>query len=184
VSSLQEEAAPELPEFDLGFNKSRLKPEAKVKQLAKSPKTTQSKPSKSNKKVSKAAKDKEDKEAQSVRDAEDAIKKLEQLTPKCLWNKTVTERETVARLNRTATLVSDLAMQTDNDDISGLKSQLEAKLNEVERSKSLIDQLQGWSGDVGETFLRSSSFISWFKSVHDSLQQTILMHLGNKLLEA
>ena len=69
-------------------------------------------------------------------------------------------------------------------DVSGLMEQISKKLREVETSKSLVAQLQAWAGDLEADFLRSSSFSRFFKDLESPLQQTILMQLGSKLLEA
>lgn len=182
----QEETDDDADPFPLGFQQSRPKAKAKAATKSSAGKTS-SKASKATKTPKKSHRDKEEKDNQALKEAsEEAIKKLEQLTPKGLWNKRLSEKETASRLNQAASLVSDLAIAATSNaaGFSGLKHQLETTLTEVERSRSFVSQLQNWSGDLAETFLRSSSFVKWFGAIDSVLQQAILVNLGTKLIEA
>lgn len=134
--------------------------------------------------------DKVEKEYKHKEDAaEEALKKLEVLTAKCFWNKNLTERDIASRMNKASTSVTDLssldtADYSGADNVNGLCNQLESRLKEVELSQSFVAQIQDWKGDLEASFLRSSSFTTWFKSLDVQLQQAILMHVGSKLIEA
>lgn len=64
-----------------------------------------------------------------------------------------------------------------------LREQIETRLQAVELSKSLVHQIQIWSGELNAGFLLSTSFADWFVDLDGQLQQTILMQMGHKLIE-
>ena len=114
------------------------------------------------------------------------LKKLEQINPKSLWSRTLTDREINVRLSKSASVLSELTrLETfEGAEVGGQKNHLESKLREVEQSKSFISQLQSWDGTLESEFLLTSHFRVFFKELgDDTLQQAILMHMGSKLLE-
>lgn len=164
-----------------GFQSSRPKSKAKAKSVRSAP-TKQSKskiPRMSPSKTDKAEKELKIKEEA----AEEALKKLDVLTAKCFWNKNLGERDVASRMNKASSAVTDLS-SFDLDGGNGLCTQLESRLREVELSKSFVAQIQEWKGDLEDSFLRSTNFATWFKNLDSQLQQTLLMHLGGKLIEA
>ena len=114
------------------------------------------------------------------------LKKLEQINPKSLWSRTLTDREINVRLSKSASVLSELTRLEafEGAEVGGLKNNLEHKLREVEQSKSFMAQLQSWEGSLEADFLLTSQFRVFFNELgDDTLQQAILMHMGSKLLE-
>lgn len=185
--SCQEEDEESQDAFQMGFGFTQSKPKAQAKKTTKESVAKSSRSSRASAKrkgKSPKAAEREEKELKALQDgAEEAVKKLEQLSPKCLWNKTLTEREVTARLSRASSLLVNLTL-VESEEVGGLKNQLQTKLEEVQQSKTLIAQLQSWSGDLEEILFRSSAFVKWFCSIDSTLQQTLLLHLGTKMIEA
>jgi hypothetical protein len=171
-----------------GFGFARSQPKSKAKaSKAKGARKRAKSPCKSpreTKKVKEKDFEKELKELSS--ECEETMQKLEQLHPKALWNRTLTDREIGSRMQKASSLFSRLSqMETlHSADVGGLKSQLEQQLRSIESNKALVGQLQSWGGDLQEEFLRSSAFTRLFSNLDNTMQQTILMHIGTKLLEA
>ena len=119
-------------------------------------------------------------------ECEEATQKLGQLHPKALWNRAVTDREIGSRMQKASSLLSRLSqMETlHSADVGGLKSHLEQQIRSVESNKTLVAQVQSWGGDHQDDFLRSSLFTRFFLNLDSTMQQTIVMHLGTKMLEA
>ena len=117
--------------------------------------------------------------------AEEALKKLDQVTAKCLWNKILNDREVGTRMSKAASHITELSELEvmGSIGVSALREQIETRLQAVELSKSLVHQLQNWSGELNAGFLLSTSFADWFVDLDGQLQQTVLMQMGHKLIE-
>jgi hypothetical protein len=176
------------PDEDEGFGfAQKSQPKAKGKSKSTRP------PQRSHSKVhtpSKAKKVKQppsctEKESKAKEEAEEALKKLDQVTSKCLWNKILNDREVGARMSKAASHVTELLELEVMGSTSALalREQIETRLQAVELSKSFVHQIQNWSGELNAGFLLSTSFADWFVDLDGQLQQTILMQMGHKLIE-
>lgn len=128
-----------------------------------------------------------EKEIQSkTEEVEATLAKLEQINPKTLWNRTLTEKEMGSRLKVATTLLSELGQIESLESVTfgGLKNRLEQQVRAVESHKSMVSQLLLWKCNLEEPFLLSTAFAQFFKELDQPTQQTVLIHIGNKLLEA
>jgi hypothetical protein len=177
------------PDEDEGFGfAQKSQPKAKGKSKStRPPQRSHSKvhtPSKGKKgKQSPGCTEKESKAKEEA--AEEALKKLDQVTTKSLWNKILNDREVGARMSKAASHVTELSELEvmGSTSVLALREQIETRLQAVELSKSLVHQIQNWSGELNAGFLLSTSFADWFVDLDGQLQQTILMQMGHKLIE-
>ena len=176
------------PDEDEGFGFAQ-KSQPKAKGKSKSTRPPQRSHSKAHT-PSKAKKVKQpqsctEKESKAKEEAEEALKKLDQVTAKCLWNKILNDREVGARMSKAASHVTELSELEvmGSTSVLALREQIETRLQAVELSKSLVHQIQIWSGELNAGFLLSTSFADWFVDLDEQLQQTILMQMGHKLIE-
>jgi hypothetical protein len=106
--------------------------------------------------------------------------KLEQINPKTLWNRTLTEKEIGVRLHKATTLLHELGQI---EPLEGLKNELEQRVRSIESHKSMVSQLLSWTCNLEEPFLLSAAFVQFFKDLDTNLQQIVVIHIGTKLLE-
>ena len=119
-------------------------------------------------------------------EAQAILAKLEQINPKTLWNRTLTEKEMGSRLHKATAMLAELGQKESLESVTfgGLKGELEQRIRSIESHKSMVSQLLSWSCNLEEPFLLSASFVRFFQELEQPMQQTVLMHIGAKLLEA
>jgi hypothetical protein len=119
-------------------------------------------------------------------EAEAILAKLEQINPKTLWNRTLTDKEMGSRLRQATALLSELGQKESLGSVTfgGLKNDLEQRVRSIESHKSMVNQLWSWTCNLDEPFLLSAAFVRFFQELDQPMQQTVLMHMGTKLLEA
>jgi hypothetical protein len=150
--------------------RSQLKKKDRKAQRSKSPKGSPREKGSSNEKDIQAKKF----------EVDGILVKLEQINPKTLWNRTLTEKEIGVRLHKATTLLHELGQI---EPLEGLKNELEQRVRSIESHKSMVSQLLSWTCNLEEPFLLSAAFVQFFKDLDNNLQQIVVIHIGTKLLE-